>query len=321
MTFDSVELRWDAAYGRDYEVSGYLNLLTQTYRSYPLSNCIALILFLPTLLCLKIQVSNSTDLSSWETVETITNGDGGDDDINFPQETARYVRMYGTRRGSMRFGYSLYEFEVYNSGGSPPTTGTPPGPGGCPGDTDPLLHYTESTLDTPNRTADLLCRMTLDEKIGQMTQIEKNSLTSDNDISTYLLGSLLSGGGGAPDAGNFPADWADMYDRFQAEALSTSLKIPLIFGVDSVHGHSNVYGATIFPHNIGLGAARNPSLMKEIGEITAIETRATGIPWVFGKYICLLMFSLSHLHSTLYIYYFISTMPLRYKGREVGTNL
>ena len=192
--------------------------------------------------------------------------------------------MYGTRRGSNRFGYSLYEFEVYDSGGSTPTTGTPPGPVVCPGDTNPLLLYnTTDTLATSDRVADLLCRMTLDEKIGQMTQIEKDSLTSDNDISTYLLGSLLSGGGGAPDTGNLPEDWANMYDRFQAEALSTRLGIPLIFGVDSVHGHSNVYGATIFPHNIGLGATRDPSLLKEIGEITAIETRATGIPWVFGK--------------------------------------
>ena len=236
--------------------------------------------------------------------------------------------MYGTRRGSRRFGYSLYEFEVYDLGGSPHTTGTPTGPVTtgtppvCPGDTNHLLLYnTTDTLATSDRVADLLCRMTLDEKIGQMTQIEKDSLTSDNDISTYLLGSLLSGGGGAPDTGNFPLDWADMCDRFQAEALSTRLGIPLVFGVDSVHGHSNVYGATIFPHNIGLGATRDPSLLKEIGEITAIETRVTGIPWVFGKYICLMMFSLSHLNSTLYICYFISTMPLRYKGREVGEKL
>ena len=267
---------------------------------------------------------------------TITRGDGGVDEITFPQaETAQYVRMYGTKRGSNRFGYSLYEFEVYDSGGSSPT-GTPPGPVASESPSSssapsislaPVLPpgaplpYQNPSLSVEERVDDLIGRMTLDEKIGQMTQIEKNSLTSDNDISTYLLGSLLSGGGGAPDTGNLPEDWANMYDRFQAEALSTRLGIPLIFGVDSVHGHSNVYGATIFPHNIGLGATRDPSLLKEIGEITAIETRVTGIPWVFGKYICLMMFSLSHLNSTLYICYFISTMPLRYKGREVGEKL
>ena len=109
--------------------------------------------------------------------------------------------------------------------------------------------------------------MTLAEKIGQMTQANHLALSDESDIADYALGSLLAGGGGSPATGNSPQDWADMVDRYQSTATSTRLGIPIIFGVDAVHGHNNVYGATIFPHNIGLGATRNPDLVREIGEI------------------------------------------------------
>jgi beta-glucosidase len=128
--------------------------------------------------------------------------------------------------------------------------------------------------------------MTLDEMIGQMTQIQHLALNQEADVATYLLGSLLSGGGGAPRTGNTPSDWADMVDGYQLQALSTRLGIPLIYGVDAVHGHSNVFGATIFPHNIGLGATRNPDLARQVGEITAKEVYATGIPWTFSPCLC-----------------------------------
>ena len=133
----------------------------------------------------------------------------------------------------------------------------------------------------PERVEQLLSQMTLDEKIGQMTQAERNALTNLSDIKTYFLGSLLSGGGSAP-ANNSAQGWADMYDLYQQAALQTRLKIPLIYGIDAVHGHNNVFGATIFPHNIGLGCTRNPQLIQEAARVTAEEVSGTGIDWTFS---------------------------------------
>ncbi|MCO5190034.1 MAG: glycoside hydrolase family 3 C-terminal domain-containing protein [Anaerolineae bacterium] len=113
-----------------------------------------------------------------------------------------------------------------------------------------------------------------------MTLIEKGSVRG-NDITNKYLGGILSGGGGSPDTNTVEA-WAEMVDGFQAQALQTSLAIPLIYGVDAVHGHANVYGAVVFPHNVGLGAANNPELMTEIGRITAQEMIATGIYWNYA---------------------------------------
>ncbi len=126
----------------------------------------------------------------------------------------------------------------------------------------------------------LLASMTLDEKIGQMTQAERDSATPD-DVRDFFLGSILSGGGSAP-ANNTPTGWADMHDAYQNAALSTPLGIPIIYGIDAVHGHNNVYGATIFPHNIGLGATRDPNLVEGIGRITAKEVACTGLEWTFA---------------------------------------
>ena len=131
------------------------------------------------------------------------------------------------------------------------------------------------------RVEQLLSQMSLDEKIGQMTQAERNALTSISDIKTYFLGSLLSGGGSSPST-NSAQSWADMYDLFQQAALQTRLKIPMIYGIDAVHGHNNVFGATIFPHNIGLGCTRNPQLIQEAARVTAEEVSGTGIDWTFA---------------------------------------
>ncbi len=128
----------------------------------------------------------------------------------------------------------------------------------------------------------LLAKMTLDEKIGQMTQAEQDALKSLDDIETYHLGSLLSGGNSDPKSGNTLQDWTDMYDRLQARALKTRLAIPILYGVDALHGHNNVIGAVIFPHNIGLGCTRNPALVEKAARITAEEIRATGIQWTFA---------------------------------------
>src|SRR5687768_14806802 len=130
------------------------------------------------------------------------------------------------------------------------------------------------------RVEDLLTRMTLEEKIGQMTQVEKNSI-KPGDTTKYYIGSILSGGGGSPSEDTSQA-WYAMVEGFQNEALATRLKIPLIYGVDAVHGHGNLRNATIFPHNIGLGAANDPALMEQIGRATAEEMLATGILWNFA---------------------------------------
>jgi beta-glucosidase len=124
--------------------------------------------------------------------------------------------------------------------------------------------------------------MTLEEKIGQMTQADLAHLGDLTDIKKYFLGSVLSGGDSDPTEGNSLAAWTDTYDRCQEKALETRLAIPILYGVDAVHGHSNVLGAVIFPHNIGLGCTRNPELVEEIGRITAEEVRATGTQWTFA---------------------------------------
>jgi len=147
------------------------------------------------------------------------------------------------------------------------------------------LPYLDASLPTADRVADLLGRMTLEEKVGQMAQAERLGLTSTSDISDRALGSLLSGGGSVPE-GNTAVAWADMVDGYQREALSTRLQIPMIYGVDAVHGHSNVVGATIFPHNTGLGATRDPALVEQIAQVTAKEVRATGVPWTFAPCLC-----------------------------------
>jgi beta-glucosidase len=135
------------------------------------------------------------------------------------------------------------------------------------------------------RVADILGKMTLAQKIGQMTQPEIKSVTPD-DVRKYYLGSVLNGGGSWPnnDKHARAADWLAMANAYYDASMATDLavKVPVVWGTDAVHGHNNVYGATMFPHNIGLGAARDPKLVGEIGAATAKAVRATGIAWVFG---------------------------------------
>jgi len=123
--------------------------------------------------------------------------------------------------------------------------------------------------------------MTLDEKVGQMTQADRGSLRTEADIGTYFLGSVLSGGGSSP-PDKTAAGWAEMYDRFQGIALQTRLRIPLVYGIDAVHGHNNVVGAVVFPHNIGLGCTRDAALVERVARATAEEVAATGIDWTFS---------------------------------------
>ncbi|HEV8486279.1 MAG TPA: glycoside hydrolase family 3 N-terminal domain-containing protein [Blastocatellia bacterium] len=132
------------------------------------------------------------------------------------------------------------------------------------------------------RVHELLSRMTLEEKIGQMTQAEQSALKDQQDIERYFLGSVFSGGNSDPKGGNSLQDWTDMYDQYQARALRTRLAIPILYGVDAVRGHNNVLGAVLFPHNIGLGCTRNPQLVESAARVTAEEVRATGINWTFA---------------------------------------
>jgi beta-glucosidase len=132
------------------------------------------------------------------------------------------------------------------------------------------------------RVREILKKMTPDEKVGQMTQADQSALKDIADIDKYFLGSLLSGGDSDPKAGNSLRDWAEMYDRYQSEAMKTRLAIPLLYGVDAVHGHNNVLGAVVFPHNIGLGCTRDPALVEKAARVTAEEMLATGVNWTFA---------------------------------------
>ncbi|MER6344364.1 glycoside hydrolase family 3 protein [Streptomyces sp. NPDC001595] len=147
------------------------------------------------------------------------------------------------------------------------------------------LPYLDERLPVRKRVADLLDRMSLEEKAGQMTQAERGALTAPGDIAAYDLGSLLSGGGSTPTP-NTAGGWARMIDAFQLRAQATRFQIPLIYGVDAVHGHNNLVGATVMPHNIGIGATRDPRLARETGAVTAAEVRATGVPWDFAPCLC-----------------------------------
>jgi beta-glucosidase len=139
------------------------------------------------------------------------------------------------------------------------------------------------TAATPydQRVEQLLSRMTLEEKVGQMMQVDMNAIKDKADIKNYFIGSMLSGGGSDP-ADISPEGWSKAVEEYLSWAFRTPLKIPLIYGIDAVHGHNNVRGAVIFPHNIGLGATRDPRLVEQAGRITAEEVAATGIRWAFA---------------------------------------
>ena len=144
----------------------------------------------------------------------------------------------------------------------------------------------ERDAEQEQKIADLLAKMTLEEKVGQVIQGDIGSLTPD-DVRKYNLGSVLNGGNSAPKGDvRIPAEeWLKLADEFWDASTDTSdggVGIPTLWGTDAVHGHNNIVGATVFPHNIGLGAANDPALMREIGEVTAEEMLATGLDWTFA---------------------------------------
>lgn len=165
--------------------------------------------------------------------------------------------------------------------------------GGCTGELPPAglddpgatptadaPRYRAASAPLTERVDDLLARMTLEDKLGQMTLIEKGSI-SPEAAAERGIGAILSGGGGSPSP-NTPRAWREMVESYRAAASETPLGIPVLYGVDAIHGHNNLRGATIFPHNVGLGAARDPALVEAIGRATALETAATDIRWNYA---------------------------------------
>jgi beta-glucosidase len=148
-----------------------------------------------------------------------------------------------------------------------------------------MLCFTASRLhatEADEQVETLLSKMTLEEKIGQMTQADMLALRDKGDVAKYFLGSVLSGGSSDPAGGNSPHSWLAAVEEFRAQALNTRLKIPLLYGIDAVHGHNNIDGAVIFPHNIGLGATHDPGLVRRAARVTADEVAGTGIQWAFA---------------------------------------
>lgn len=133
------------------------------------------------------------------------------------------------------------------------------------------------------RIGALLARMTIEQKVGQMIQADIGSITPA-ELAQYPLGSILAGGNSGPygDERADAAKWAQLVGEFRQASIKSGAGIPIIFGIDAVHGHSNLPGATIFPHNIGLGAARDPELIRKIGAATAAEVAGSGIDWTFA---------------------------------------
>lgn len=141
--------------------------------------------------------------------------------------------------------------------------------------------YKDARLPIEQRVDDLLARMTQEEKIGQLALVEKNALETPEDIRNFHLGALLSGAGSKP-ATNSPEAWRDMILGYQAYAQETCLGIPLLYGIDAVHGVGGVQGATIFPHAIGLAATHDPELVQRVASATSQELSALGINWNFA---------------------------------------
>jgi beta-glucosidase len=141
--------------------------------------------------------------------------------------------------------------------------------------------YKNSSLPVSERVADLIGRMTLNEKIGQMIQVERSVCDHPEVFTKYWLGSVLSGGGSAPYP-NSPKAWSEMYDRFQSYALATRLGIPILYGIDAVHGNNTLIGGVVFPHNIGMGATFDPAIVEAAAHITAAEIAGAGLDWTFA---------------------------------------
>lgn len=196
--------------------------------------------------------------------------------ISWAHMTARSHKrgiVFAISASALLAGLAIFAIVVFTPAPSPHLPPTPV-PSRTPA-------YRDAALPAEERVDDLLGRMTLDEKIGQMALVEKNSLKKTEDVTAYGIGAVLSGAGGHPDD-NTPQGWKDMVARFADAASATRLGIPLLYGADANHGNGNVPGATLFPHFIGLGAADDPALTERVAAATAEESAATGIRWNFS---------------------------------------
>lgn len=145
--------------------------------------------------------------------------------------------------------------------------------------------YLDASKSTEERVADLMSKMTIKQKVAQMIMAERNAAGGGAgfiEAKNYGLGAILSGGGSAPQSGNNIEDWSECINGYKKAAAESELGIPILYGVDSIHGNNNVYGTTVFPHQIGLGATGNTELVETIGGITAMETRAMGANYIFS---------------------------------------
>ncbi len=141
--------------------------------------------------------------------------------------------------------------------------------------------YRDASLPIEERVDDLLLQMTLEEKIGQMALVEKNSIHDLGHISKYGIGAMLSGGGAKPEE-NTPQGWRKMIKEYEDESRKSRTGLPILYGIDANHGHGNVPGATIFPHAIGLGATNDPELVQRVAKASADEVLATGATWIYS---------------------------------------
>ena len=203
-----------------------------------------------------------------------------------------HARHPARRRTAFAYALSLAmltSLAACGGGGSDDDTSTPPPTDGPPSaelqDWPRVQSAIAADPAVEARVEALLARLSLAEKVGQMTQVEIQGVTPD-DIRQYHIGSVLNGGGSFPGQNKAASvdDWLALADELWEASVdpANANPIPLIWGTDAVHGHNNVRGATMFPHNIGLGAARDPALLRRIGEVTAREVARTGIDWAFG---------------------------------------
>jgi beta-glucosidase len=196
----------------------------------------------------------------------ISFGAEGDEDILFSftaDKTIFFKRLFGSEQKLREYARSAGEENAK----------LPPVPDNAP--------YKDPALPVEQRVENLLSYMSLKEKIGQMTQIDRQFLVYSDDLAAYGIGSVLSGGGSGPSS-NSPRAWADMYNMYQKAALGSRLGIPIIYGIDAIHGNNNVKGAVIFPHHIGLGASFDPDLVERVARAVAVEVSAVGIDWTFA---------------------------------------
>lgn len=167
---------------------------------------------------------------------------------------------------------------------------SPANVGGCLAAERPMVAVSAGTAETGGmpssecveRARQMVAKLTLRQKLGQMMQPDRGKVRTPDELRQQGYGSILSGGGSAPSSGNEASDWSEMVAGFRLASLESPTGIPVVYGVDAVHGHNNVHGAVIFPHNIGLGAARDAELVERVGRVTAREVRATQIDWTFA---------------------------------------